>query len=113
MNVSDPTSDDYNKYIVISSPAKNKANLEPSDSLSDIQSNIDKLSGSISQYTQVSNDVVQSLSKTFAQGTKILFVQNMITFVQDNQSFWANLSRTLLDINQMSLDLKLNIENSK
>ena len=113
MNVSDPTSDDYNKYIVISDPVKNKANLEQYTSLSDIQSNIDKLSGSVSAYTQLSNDVVQSLSKTFAQGTKILFVQNMITFVQDNQSFWANLSRTLLDINQMSLDLKLNIEKSK
>ncbi len=113
MNVSDPTSDDYNKYIVISSPAKNKASLEQYTSLSDIQSNINALSGSIADYTQVSNDVVQSLSKTFAQGTKILFVQNMITFIQDNQSFWANLSRTLLDINQMSLDLKLNIEQSK
>lgn len=113
MNTTDPTSDDYNKYIVVSNPIVNKANLEQATSLADINANIAKFNSDATAYTTVSVDTMKSLSTTFSQGTKILFIQSMITFLQDNQSFWNDLSQALLDINEMAFELKTKIENSK
>jgi len=53
------------------------------------------------------------IAKTYANKNSIAFVQNMISFLQYNQTFWNNLSDALLDMNKMSVELKAKIENSK
>ncbi len=113
MNTSAPKADDYNKYLVISDPAKNKASLEQSTSLSDINANIENFSTSVNSYTKVSDEMIDSIRTTYVQWLGISFVQNMVDFLQDNQLFWNNFSEALLDINKMSLELKTKIENSK
>jgi hypothetical protein len=116
MNSSAPEADDYNKYIIISDPIRNKADLEGSVSLGDINQNIEKFTVAAqksAEATQLSNGVIDDITTRYVQQTNILFVQNMITFLKDNQLFWNNLSQALLDMNKMSLELEAKIETAK
>lgn len=112
INTADFVSDDYNKYIVVSDPIKNKANLEEATSLTDIETNIARFSKS-NDYIKVSTDIMDGLSKTYAQETQIVFMTNIINFLKDNQLFRHDFSQVLSDMNQMSFELKTAIENSK
>lgn len=115
MNASAPEADNYNKYIVISDPISDNAGFEPANSLSEINENIQKFTtaASAAQTARLSATSITAVTTSYAQNTKVLFVQNMIDFLRDNQSFLNNLTFALLDINKMSLELKTRIENSK
>ncbi len=115
MNISNPTADDYNKYVVISDPVKNKASLESASSLDEINQNIENftLATQSAANNIIATTTLADLTKTYTNKTNIVLVQNMISFLQDNQSFWNGLSETLLDMTKMSLELKAKIESSK
>ncbi len=113
MNTTAPEADDYNKYIVVSDPIKNKANLEQATSLSDINENIQKFQDATASYIEASDQTVDIMRKTYAQQNNILFMNNIIDFLQDNYSFRDNFAQALLDINKMALELKARIEASK
>jgi len=116
MNVGSPDADDYNKYIVISDPVKNDATMEEATSLEAIQANIDVFTDaaiSARKNTAISADAIDYLTKTYANTTNIVVVQHILSFLQDNQMFWNSLGESLLDMNAMSLELKVKIENSK
>lgn len=114
MNAGSPEADNYNKYIIVADPIRDNANLEPSSSLSDINQNIENLSiaANATENTKLSTETIDALLPTYSQHVNVLFVQNMIEFLKDNQSFLQNLSEGLLDINKMTLELKTKIENS-
>lgn len=114
MNASAPEADNYNKYIIVADPISNNASLEPSTSLSDINKNIQDLSiaASATENTKLSTETLDALIPTYTQHINVLFVQNMIEFLKDNQTFLQNLSEGLLDINKMTLELKTKIEDS-
>lgn len=115
MNTSAPKADNYNKYIVVADPISNDAWLEPANSLSEITQNIQKTAAAASAATHIklSDEAINGVITSYAQNINILFVQNTIEFLKDNQLFLQNLSEALLDINNMSLELKTRIENSK
>ncbi|MEI7920091.1 MAG: hypothetical protein WCH65_08310 [bacterium] len=115
MNIGSPEADDYDKYIVISDPVTNDANMEDATSLEGIQENIDALQRAslAAKTTAISGEILTDVAKTYANKNSIYLVQNMISFLQDNQTFWNNLSDALLDMNKMSVELKAKIENSK
>jgi len=116
MNAAAPEADDYDKYIVIADPIRNKANLEQATSLVDINKNIENVQAAALAAvaaTKLSNESLDAVVSAYSQQTSILFIQNMISFLKDNQSFWDNLSLALLDMNKMTLELKSKIENSK
>ncbi|HMS90803.1 MAG TPA: hypothetical protein PKC87_01155 [Candidatus Absconditabacterales bacterium] len=114
MNASAPEADNYNKYIVISDPISDNASLEPANSLSEINENIQKFTtaANAAKAAKLSAASITAVTTSYAQSTKVLFVQNMIDFLRDNQSFLNNLTFALLDINKMSLEFKTKIENS-
>lgn len=115
INSSAPDADDYNKYIVISDPVVNKANLESATSLVDITQNISKFKTAAAQAntTKFPIATLDDQAVAYSQQTSILFIQNMINLLKDNQSLWNNLSEALLDINNMSIELKTRIQESK
>lgn len=115
MNASAPDADNYNKYIVVADPISNDAWLEPVGSLTEVNANIQKFTtaANAAQSVKLSEDAINGVISSYAENTKILFVQNMIEFLRDNQSFLHDLTYALLDINTMSLELKTRIENSK
>lgn len=47
MNVGAPEADDYNKYIVISDPVVNDANMQQATSLNEINQNIDAFAAAV------------------------------------------------------------------
>lgn len=67
MNVADPTSDYYNKYLVASSPAKDKASMEEYTSLADISQKIQEFEEDKAPYAEISDTVMNSLRKTYTQ----------------------------------------------
>lgn len=115
MNISDPSADNYNKYIVVSDPVKNKANLESASTLSEINQNIENftVADQAANEKLISLPTLIDLTKTSVNKTNMLLVQNMISFLKDNQLFRNNFSLSLLDMTKMSLELKAKIENSK
>ncbi len=114
MNTSNSEADNYNKYIIISDPATNKANLEPVNSLADVAANIDAFTLAAQKENNViSSTMINNITSSYAQNTNIVFVNNMLTFLADNQLFLNNLSQALLDMTKMSIELKTKIENSK
>ncbi len=115
MNTSAPTADDYNKYILGSGNVLNDAGLLPTTSLADIDQNIADVTAAVakSQEAKLSSDAISAVLTTYAQNTHIIFVQNMIEFLKNNQIFLQNLSDALLDMSKMSLELKTKIQNSK
>ncbi|MEI6672338.1 MAG: hypothetical protein WCL02_03035 [bacterium] len=115
MNTSAPEADDYNKYIVVADVVSNKASMEPSSSLAELNQNIDNLAlaASKAKEAKIASTDFAPILTTYAQNTDIIFVQNMIEFLTDNQLFLNNLSDVLLDMNKMSLEFKTKIENSK
>jgi hypothetical protein len=94
MNSSAPEADDYNKYIVVADPISNNAGLEPATSLDEVNENIKKFAtaASAARNVQLFPESVNAVVTSYAQNTKILFVQNMIDFLSDNQLFLNNLS---------------------
>lgn len=114
MNTSAPEADDYNKYIVIADVASNKATMEPAWSLAELNQNIDNFATAVSasKSAKIESNSIAPILTTYAQNTDIIFVQNMIEFLTDNQLFLNNLSDALLDMNKMSLEFKTKIENS-
>lgn len=115
MNASAPEADNYNKYIVISNPIRDNAVLEPANSLNEINENIQKFTtaSQAAQAAKLSDSSITAVTTSYAQNTKVLFVQNMIDFLRDNQLFLDNFTFALLDINKMSLELRTKIENAK
>jgi hypothetical protein len=67
MNTSAPEADDYNKYIIISDPIKNKATLEQATSLSDVDANIANFAAAATTSTRISNEMIESIQKTYVQ----------------------------------------------
>lgn len=113
MNTSAPEADDYNKYLIISNPIKNKANLEYATSLEEINRNIANFTSAASNSIQLSDQEIENIRKSYVQWTNISFMNTVIPFLQSNQLFRNDLSSALLNINKMSLELKTRIENSK
>lgn len=115
MNADAPEADNYNKYIVVADPISNAAWSEPANSLEDVNENIKKFqtAAAAAQNAKLSGEVINAILTSYAQHVRVLFVQNMIEFLKDNQLFLQDLSESLLDINKMSLELKTRIENSK
>jgi hypothetical protein len=115
MNIASPEADDYNKYIIVSDPIRNNAGLESSTSLEDINKNIQKFQAAAdaAKTTKLSGDKINAIIDAYGQKRNVLFVQNMIQFLGDNQLFLQNLTDALLDMNKMSLELKTKIENVK
>ncbi len=115
MNTSAPTADDYNKYILGSGNVLNDSSSLPTNSFADIEQNIADVTTAFakSQEAKLSSDTISAVLTTYAQNTHIIFVQNMIEFLKNNQIFLQNLSDALLDMSKMSLELKTKIENSK
>jgi hypothetical protein len=115
MNTSAPEADNYNKYIIVSDYISNNAALQPATSLAEINQNIEEIAAAASkmQETRISSEAINTVITSYAQNANILFVQNMIEFLKDNQLFLNNLSNALLDMNKMSLELKRRIEDSK
>ena len=115
MNASAPEADNYNKYIVVSDYNSNEADLKPVISLSDINKNIEEVTAADvkSKEAKLSADTIDGVLTSYIQNTNVLFVQNMIGFLKDNQQFLQNLSEALLDMTKMSLEFKTKIENSK
>lgn len=114
MNVSDPTADDYNKYIVIADPVKNAANMEPAMTLEDINANIKKQQAVADAADKAFSDSdIESLTKAYQQQAGNSFLQNMVVFLQNNELFRNNLIIALNDMNSMALDLKAKINNAK
>lgn len=114
VNTTDPTADDYNKYIVVSDPVRTKANMETITSLADINNNIEKFQKAANEAKSslIDPSDFEYIVSTYAQGTNELFVQNMINFLNENQSFWHNVSVVLLDFDKMSGNLRTRIEES-
>ena len=115
MNTSAPTADDYNKYVFDSGAILADIDLLPANSLAEIDQNIADVTAAVtkSQEAKLSSDTISSVLTTYAQNTHIIFVQNMIEFLKNNQIFLQNLSDALLDMSKMSLELKTKIQNSK
>ena len=115
MNTSAPTADDYNKYILGSGNVLNDSSSLPTNSFADIEQNIADVTTAFakSQEAKLSSDTISAVLTTYAQNTHIIFVQNMIEFLKNNQIFLQNLRDALLDMSKMSLELKTKIENSK
>lgn len=115
VNASAPEADNYNKYIVVSDYISNNASLKPANNLTEIDQNRAETAAAAdkTEESKISPETISAVITTYAQNTNILFVQNMIEFLKDNQLFLHNLSNNLLDMNKMSLELKTRIENSK
>ncbi len=115
MNVGAPEADDYNKYIVISDPVVNDANMQQATSLNEINQNIDAFAAAVAaaKTTAITWAILDDVLATYGNKTANSIVQNMIIFLQDNQAFWNDLSLSLLDMTRMSIELKSKIENSK
>ncbi len=113
MNITAPEADNYNKYIVISDVAANKANLEQSVSLEDIQENIKKFQDSAKSYNEISLTVIKALEKQYTNDINIAFVNNMRDFLKSNELFRHNVAQAMLDINKYAFELKVKIDNAK
>ena len=114
MNTSDPSVDDYNKYIVIADPVRTAAEAEFADSLDDIEQNIvsfeaaaEAKSGYISENTR------DDLTRTEQNKLYVGFVNNMIAFLKENQAFRENMRQMLRDMNSTSAELTERIKSSK
>ena len=114
MNASAPEADNYNKYIVEANPVNSNAGLQPSESLNAVNENIQNLAiaASATEKTKLSSQTIDDVLTTYSQNINVLFVQNMIEFLKNNQLFLQNLSEALLDINKMTLELKTKIQAS-
>lgn len=115
MNVANPDADDYNKYIVIADPPKNDADMEEATTIEEIQANVQKFQAALdaAKTTKVSDENLNAIIDTYAQENSNEFMNNMITFLEGNQSFWNDLMWSLFEMNKMSLELKAKIDNSK
>jgi len=113
INTTAPEADNYNKYIVISDPVKNAASMQPASSLADLNQNIEDLSANVNSTTKLSDEAIDSMTKTYVQWANVVFIQNMVTFLKDNQLFLDDLSKALLNMNEMSLELKAKIQSAK
>lgn len=67
INTTAPEADNYNKYIVISDPVKNAASMQPASSLADLNANIDQLSANVNSTTKLSDEAIDSMTKTYVQ----------------------------------------------
>ena len=115
MNVGAPEADNYDKYLIISDPVRNAADSEPASSLQDIQDNdtVAQAAAEAAKTSEISSVILDDFVKIYGNQTNVVVMQNMITFLEDNQVFWHNLSSALLDMTKMSLELKNKIEKSK
>lgn len=116
MNTADIEADDYEKYVIVADVPKNQANTEPVNSISDIASNINafqKARDVVVQQNLVLPQDFPSVTSSYVQQTNILFVENMMEFMKDNQLFWQNVTNDLFEMTQMSLLLQGKIQNSK
>jgi len=116
MNTADVGADDYEKYIVVADVSRNKAMMEPVNSLVDIDRNIQKFveaRQNIINNNIVSPSLLKTITAGYVQETNMLFVQNMIDFLQDNQFFWYTMTDELWDITKMALELQAKIQMSK
>lgn len=116
MNTANIDADDYNKYVIVADVVRNEAMNEPINTLSDIEKNTEAFKAvhdlAIEQ-NLISPADFPFVTSTYVQQTNILFVQNMMEFLEDNQLFWYNATNDLLDMTRMSLQLQAKINNSK
>lgn len=115
MNVGAPEADNYNKYLIVSDPVKNAADSEQASSLAEIQKNYANalVADEATNTSEISPEILDDFVKIYANQTNVVVMQNMINFLSDNQNFRHNLSTTLLDMSQMSLELQRKIEKSE
>ena len=85
--------------------------MEEATSLGDIQKNIDAAQAVVTAAEKniINPGILSDMNKHYASQAGIVFVQNMISFLQDNQLFWNNVSASLLEMNKMSLELNTKI----
>jgi NifB/MoaA-like Fe-S oxidoreductase len=114
LNTNAAEADNYNKYVVVGCPACDKADMEPIATFDDLKQNLEKfrLADEKSKEAKISTDQINDAITTYAQNNKIIFVQNMIEFLKDNQLFLENFRGALFDMAQMSLEFKTKIEES-
>jgi hypothetical protein len=113
MNTSAPEADNYNKYIMISDVAANKANLEQASSLGDIRANLDKFKDVAKSSLIIDSSTLDAIQKDYEKDINIMFVQNMRDFLTDNIVFWDNLAKSMLDITTYAIELKTKIDTAK
>jgi hypothetical protein len=115
INPANPESDNQNKYVIISDTIANSVLKEPISVYEDIAVLTEKTQQAEQLKTQSKLSVsdIDVLIKDMVADTPAMFVTNMLSFLQDNQIFWQNMSETLQSMNKMSLELKTKIQKSK
>ncbi len=115
INPANPESDNQNKYVIISDTIANSVLKEPISVYEDIAVLTEKTQQAEQLKTQSKLPVsdIDVLIKDMVADTPAMFVINMLSFLQDNQIFWQNMSETLQSMNKMSLELKTKIQKSK
>lgn len=114
INTSNPSVDDYNKYIVIADPIKTNAEAEFANSLDDVQQNVEtfRAADSIANKLLISLDLIEDVTSTQQNKMNTAFMNEMTSFLKQNQLFWEYMRQTLRDMNDMSSELVEKIENS-
>lgn len=115
MNTTNPTADNYNKYIVIADPVRTAASAEFADTIDDIQQNIASFQAvqTAAEKLKVPENTIASLSRTQQNLLYVDFINTTISFLKENQSFWENMRQTLRDMNITSAVLTEQIKASK
>lgn len=115
MNTTNPTADNYNKYIVIADPVRTAASAEFADTIDDIQQNIASFQAvqTAAEKLKVPENTISSLSRTQQNLLYVDFINTTISFLKENQSFWENMRQTLRDMSITSAVLTEQIKASK
>jgi hypothetical protein len=115
MNTTNPTADNYNKYIVIADPVRTAASAEFADTIDDIQQNIASFQAvqTAAEKLKVPENTIASLSRTQQNLLYVDFINTTISFLKENQSFWENMRQTLRDMSITSAVLTEQIKASK
>lgn len=115
MNTTNPDTDDYNKYIIIADPVKAAAYAKFAETLDDIEENIKSFEAAsvAANKLKASQDVIDALVRSEPKVQHIDFINTMIAFLKENQSFRENMRQVLRDMNATSATLVESIKNSK
>ncbi len=105
----DSSSENYNKYVVISDVAKNKAELQPYATQAELDTDVQDMQD-VADLTQSSPS---SSAITVAQNGKFaLLSEDIMDFLTSHQAFWNQLSTSLESLLEDTIVLKGKIENS-
>jgi len=99
---------------VIADPIKTNAEAEFANSLDDVQQNVEtfRAADSIANKLLISLDLIEDVTSTQQNKMNTAFMNEMTSFLKQNQLFWEYMRQTLRDMNDMSSELVEKIENS-